>query len=280
MNIRLISYPIAFLLLLSFNAQAQKFKQYSEIGPMIGASYYIGDINPARQFFQSKLAFGLMYRKNVNRRFAWRFNALYGAIRGDDALSNNPFQLNRNLSFRSHVAEFSGVLEFNFLPYEVGDDAYKFTPFIFGGLAIFNHNPRAFLDGEYVPLQPLGTEGQGTTAHPDRRPYSLTSVSLPFGVGIKWHFNNRIGFALEWGLRRTFTDYLDDVSKTYVSPLVLLAEKGEAAAILADRSLVEPGITNVGRQRGNSKTKDWYSFAMLTITFKITAKEEECAAYK
>jgi len=274
-------FSIVFLfLLVSQKADSQKFKQYSEFGLMIGTTYYIGDLNPSTQFYQSKLAGGIMFRKNVNPRFAWRFNAILGSIAADDALSNNPFQLNRNLSFRSHVAEFSGLLEFNFLPYEVGDDAYRFTPFIFGGLAVFNHNPRALLDGFYVPLQPLGTEGQGNTFYPAKKPYALTNVAIPFGVGIKWHLNSNLGFALEWGLRRTFTDYLDDVSTTYADPAALLAEKGINAVILADRSLSEPGISNVGRQRGNSKTLDWYSFAGLTITFKIRAKEQECAAYK
>jgi len=270
------------LIVLTFfpNVNAQKFRSYSEFGFMIGTTYYIGDLNPGTQFHQSQLAGGLMYKKNVNLRFAWRFNALLGSVRADDALSNNAFQINRNLSFRSHIAEFSGMLEFNFLPYEVGDDAYKFTPFVFGGLAVFNHNPQAQLEAEWIALQPLGTEGQGTTAYPDRRPYSLTNVAIPFGVGIKWHLNGNWGFALEWGLRRTFTDYLDDVSTTYANPAVLLAEKGAASAALADRSLKEPGITNIGRQRGNSKTKDWYSFAGLTITFKIRGKEEECPAYK
>jgi hypothetical protein len=275
---------IIFLSLIAYSlfqpANAQKFKPYSEFGLMIGTTYYIGDINPGTQFYQSKLAGGIMYRRNINRRFAWRFNAILGSLRADDALSNNAFQINRNLSFRSHIAEFSGLLEFNFFPYEVGDDAYKFTPFVFGGLAIFNHNPKALLGDEWIALQPLGTEGQGATAYPDRRPYSLTNVSLPFGVGIKWHFSRNIGFALEWGLRRTFTDYLDDVSTTYANPAILIAEKGVVAATLADRSLKEPGITNVGRQRGNSKTNDWYSFAGLTITFKIRSKEEECPAYK
>jgi hypothetical protein len=278
MKAKLTCFILALIIVSS--VKAQKFKQYQEFGPMIGVSYYIGDINPSRQFFQSKLAGGLMFRKNVNPRFSWRFNAVLGSVRGDDALSNNPFQLNRNLSFRSPIGEFAALLEFNFLPYEVGDDAYRFTPFIFGGLAVFYQNPQALIDGVWVPLQPLGTEGQGTTAYPAKKPYSLTNISTPFGVGIKWHFNNNIGFALEWGLRRTFTDYLDDVSTTYANPAALLAEKGELSMLLADRSLVEPGITNVGRQRGNSKTVDWYSFALLTITFKITAKEEECAAYK
>lgn len=275
---------IIFLALIAFSVHtsvnAQKFKPYSEFGLTIGTTYYIGDLNPATQFYQSRLAGGLMYRRNINLRFAWRFNAIIGSLRAEDALSNNAFQINRNLSFRSHIAEFSGLLEFNFFPYEVGDDAYKFTPFVFGGLAIFNHNPKALLNDEWIALQPLGTEGQGTTAYPDRRPYSLTNLAIPFGVGIKWHFNRNIGFALEWGLRRTFTDYLDDVSTTYANPAILLAEKGAAAAILADRSLKEPGITNMGRQRGNSKTKDWYSYAGLTITFKIRGKEEECPAYK
>jgi hypothetical protein len=85
------------------------------------------------------------------------------------------------------------------------------------------------------------------------------------------------GMGLEWGMRRTFTDYLDDVSKTYADVVAVSAENGPDAGALSDRS-VDPG-TNTDRQRGNSKTNDWFSFAGLSLTFNIKGKQSQCPAY-
>jgi hypothetical protein len=244
---------IAFLaLFIPFVSEAQHFVKYSEIGLMGGGSYYMGDLNPGRQFFMIQPAAGLVYRYNPSRRFAWRIHAMAGRVQADDALSANAFQKTRNLSFRSPIIEFGGLLEFNFFDYEIGKSNMIATPFIFGGLAMFRYNPQALLDGQWVPLQPLGTEGQGSSFYPDRK----------------------------WGLRKTFTDYIDDVSTVYADPDILLATNGLLAPVLADRSLVNSGKVNTGRQRGNETNNDWYSFVGLTISVKLTPKQAECAAYK
>lgn len=259
---------------------AQNFRPYSELGFFGGGSYYLGELNPGRQFKFTQPAFGLVFKHNYNRRLAMRFNGLYGTLYADDAESTDEFQIRRNLMFRSRVLEFSGMLEFNFFEYEIGNPSLPATPFIFVGLNVFRFNPQAELNGEWYDLQPLGTEGQGLPDFPGRKPYSLISVGIPFGVGAKFHVGNFLSIALEWGLRKTFVDYIDDVSTTYVNPALLAAANGPESALLADRSLVEPGLTNVGRQRGNSQNNDWFSFAGITLTFKLQSKAPECAAYK
>jgi len=272
---------IIFLaLFLPLASQAQHFVKYSEVGLFGGGSYYLGDLNPGKQFFMIQPAAGLIYRYNPSRRFAWRIHAMAGRVQADDALSKNPYQKTRNLSFRSPIIEFGGLLEFNFFDYEIGNSETPATPFIFAGLAMFRYNPQALLDGQWIPLQPLGTEGQGSSFYPDRKNYSLLGVSLPFGVGIKCHLFRVIGLTLEWGLRKTFTDYIDDVSTVYADPDILLASNGVLSPVLADRSLVNAGKVNTGRQRGNETNNDWYSFVGLTISIKLTPKQAECAAYK
>jgi hypothetical protein len=262
------------------NSNSQNYRTYSELGFLVGGSYYLGDLNPGQQFKSTKLALGLVYKYNTSRRFAIRANAFWGNLYADDAESNDEFQIRRNLMFRSRVLEFSTMLEFNFFPYEVGNSSMPATPYIFGGLGIFRTNPQALLDNVWYDLKPLGTEGQGTNEFSDREPYSLVNMSIPFGIGFKFHAFGRLSVAMEWGMRKTFTDYIDDVSTTYVSPVLLSATNGPESALLADRSLVEPGLTNVGRQRGNSQNKDWYSFAGLTLTWKLQSKAPECAAYR
>lgn len=267
-------------LAISFSANSQVFNRYSELGLFGGVSYYMGELNPGKQFFMVRPGGGLVYRYNTSRRFAWEIHGLYGSVQAEDARSGKDNQVMRNLSFRSQIIEFAGLLHFNFFNYEIGNPETPATPYIFGGIGLFRFNPKADFQGEWIALQPLGTEGQGSPVYADRKQYSLMGANIPFGFGVKFHAFNRLGFSLEWGLRKTFTDYLDDVSTTYADPDVLFATHGELAALLADRSLVNPGKINTGRQRGNSTNKDWYSFAGLTITYKIVPRKAECAAYK
>ena len=165
------------------------------------------------------------------------------------------------------------ISEFNFQPYGGGATEYKWTPYIFGGIAIFHFNPQAqYTDAMgntlWADLQPLHTEGQGTNAYPDRRPYRLTQLSVPFGVGVRLRASKYLSFTAEYGLRATWTDYLDDVSTTYADPAVLRSEveNGILAASLADRSEVpnQPGI-----KRGDDSLTDWYTYFNLSVGINL-----------
>jgi hypothetical protein len=127
------------------------------------------------------------------------------------------------------------------------------------------------LDDTWYDLQSLGTEGQGTTARPGSAPYKVDHVSVPFGAGFKFDLG-KVDVQLEWGMRRTGTDYIDDVSGTYVDNDVLAFENGPLAALLADPTGVHtiPGFNNDDRSRGDPNTRDWYSYSGLTITYVIS----------
>lgn len=251
--------------------------QRSEVGIQGGVSFYLGDLNPKGVFKFVQPAGGVFYRYNFTEHWAIRGNAILGWVKAADSKSDVPSQLERNLSFDSQVLEFSILGELNFFRYTPGNMKHPFSPYIFGGIALFKFNPKAEIDGEKYELQPLGTEGQGTTFYPDRKQYSLTTASIPFGIGLKANISKLFSVGLEWGMRYTFTDYLDDVSGVYADPDIVLQESGETAAALSDRSI--SGTNNVDRQRGNSKTNDWYSFAFLTFSYKIPGRPVKCAAY-
>ncbi|HRY32407.1 MAG TPA: DUF6089 family protein [Bacteroidales bacterium] len=272
----LITYILTCLLALT------AFAQRTEVGVFAGGSYYLGDLNPDKQFGNTSPAFGLVYRYNLSTRWALKMNGIYGTLRGDDA-SSSGWNKQRNLSFRSHILDFSGQIELNFFPYFTGSSKYNFSPYIFTGFSIFSFNPKAKYKGEWVELQPLGTEGQGTTAYPGRKTYGLTQLAFPFGVGFKISVSKHVCLGLEWSYRKTFTDYIDDVSTTYPDPVQLAAEKGELTAALSNRSIDIPGEPPIeaGMQRGNANTKDWYSFAGVTLTIKInSSKEKGCRDYQ
>jgi hypothetical protein len=251
--------------------------QRHELGLFGGGSYYLGDINPKKQFAQTQYAFGGIYRYNITPHWAMRVNAFYGKVEASDAVIR--FNEKRNLSFRSDITEIALGMELNFFPYITGRKKMRASPFIFAGLGYFRFNPQAFYEGTWYDLQPLGTEGQGTTTYYDKTPYSLGGLAIPFGIGAKFSINQNIAVAVEWGLRKTFTDYLDDVSTTFADPLILATENSTISSILSDRTNYGPSDepqSNVGKQRGNSATKDWYSFAGITITFRIKTSKDDC----
>lgn len=294
---------LTFALLLGSAAYAQRH----EVGLFLGSSYYNGDLNTSAPFLMAQPAGGVAYRYVLNPRWAFKFNGYLGTVEGNDAFNPDAGLRSRNLHFKSMVLEFAGNMEFNFLKFVPGSDRDRFTPFIFGGLSVFRFNPKSQFQGDWYYLQPLGTEGQGTTAYPDRKSYSLVSVGIPFGLGVKFSLGQSTVMGFEWGMRKTFTDYLDDVSKTYADPTVLWSENTQAAMLFGNRSAENDAILiglqlsaetgkgvaedlttyagmmspMTGQQRGDESNKDWYSFVGITFTFQIKGpRAKKCDAYR
>lgn len=252
------------------------YSQNDEVGVFLGGSYYTGDLNPHQHFNQNtNPAIGLTYRRTTRgKRYAFRLHGMYGKIEAYDYQNKNGFYQNRNLNFVSEIYEAAAILEVNFFKYELGNtDRHFFSPFLFGGLAYFYHNPKASLNGDLFELQPLGTEGQNTSSNPDDY-YKLYQFSVPFGIGIKMNVSKRLGLAFEYGVRKTFTDYLDDVSKKYVNPSVLTSQAGSLTQRLSDRSINQIGDRNIGVNRGITQANDWYYFAGVTLTFIINSPNQ------
>ncbi len=247
---------------------AQKSGQTDfELGVSGGTSWYNGDLNPYVHFGRNYMnrAFGLSLRRNLNQRFALRWQFNYGEVGANDVFANTSFRRNRNLNFTSPIIEFSNTIEFNFLPWDALVDKYCFSPYSFIGLSGFYFNPSTEVENSIFELQPNATEG---------REYSKVNVAIPFGFGFKLAISDRILFSADWGLRRTFTDYLDDVSGFYpeAGSLEGLAED------LSDRSLEQAGPdgTNWGTQRGNELSTDWFSFAVATLSIRLGPKKGSC----
>lgn len=239
-----------------------------------GGSYYIGDLNPLQHFVYSKPAFGGIFRYNLTKRYSLRFTGSYGQVYGNDADSDDPFQVNRNLSFKSDILELAFGVEIDLFDYNINNMKDPISPYFFYEIAFFKMNPTAELNGEYYTLQNLGTEGQGTSLS-DRQPYKLNQLSIPLGLGVKFNIRKRLAISVEYGIRKTFTDYLDDVSGAYVDPDMLASYNGSLAAELSDRTLDNSNLSNTGFNRGNSSNKDWYAFYGIMITFK-PFKENIC----
>lgn len=235
----------------------------SEFGVMIGGTSYIGELNQFTPYKNINLAGGLVYRYNIHSRLSFRANFLYGTLSGDDANSTIETNRLRNLNFKTTIYEFGAGVEFSYFPFQLGHDRYKGTMYVLAELAVFRMKPTTMYNGTEVELRNLGTEGQGTPLN-SKGYYNLTQMSIPIGVGVKLSLGKRIGLNFEIGLRKTFTDYIDDVgANSYVNPIELAAVSSPTTVALSNRS---------GRlygQRGNAANKDWYLFGGMMLTVSL-----------
>ncbi|MGM0478761.1 MAG: DUF6089 family protein [Bacteroidota bacterium] len=251
--------------------QSENFRSRSSFGIMGGGSYYIGDLNPYYHFRRTKLAAGAIYRFSLNSRISLRGTLRYGSVEGYDSDADDELQQMRNLSFQSEIIELAGGIEFHYKNYKLGNPKYFFTPYLSVDLGVFQMNPTTNYQGEPIELQPLGTEGQGSSLS-ENDPYPLLQLVVPLGVGVKVNLGERAALSLEYGIRKTFTDYLDDVGEgNYVSKTELTQENGNIATRLSDRSTVPGGMTG---SRGNSATNDWYSMFGVMLSFALGDPDE------
>jgi len=258
-------FSVLLFMFIGLSAFAQ---HYGEIGLTGGGMYYLGDLNPGKHFLQTQPAFGGFVRHNFNERLAIRAAYTYGKIKGDDAVSKE--NLLRNLNFQSNIHDISGTFEFNFFNYFIGSLRHFFTPYMYGGASVFLFNPKGVVNGSLTELRPLGTEGQGSALYPSRKQYSKISFAIPFGIGIKYSLNNFVGMSLDWSMRKTFTDYLDDVSTSYYLDLAGTTPGEVSASELASDPTL---LHNAGMQRGDDAYNDWYSIVSFSISLKLNYLE-------
>ncbi len=265
------------LTLMFMMAFLTSFGQYYEIGLQLGGTLYRGDLDApsfTKNFKNTQLAYGGFIKYNLSGHFGIRGNVTFGKLKGDDAISDSEEDNRRNLNFTSSLKELGLMLEYNIMHYDPKDNDKFFTPYVTAGVAFFSFNPTTTYEGNEYELQPLGTEGQGLPGYNTR--YNLTELSIPFGAGVKYSFNEKwsVGFELIW--RKTFTDYLDDVSGVYADYDELLAGNGTIAAALSNRQgeylgQSEPIIPEAGTPRGQGDVKDYYITAMFSIIYNLNS---------
>ncbi len=252
--------------------------QQGEFGITAGAAHYFGDLNTRAQLNRPKPAIGVFYRKQFNNYLALRVSVHYAQVGYSDIYSKNAYQQARNLSFNSDIVEFAVSGDFNFFKFVPGDPEFSFTPYATIGVGIFSYNPYAYLNGKKVFLRPLGTEGQNIgylgADGKKRSPYGSTALCVPIGLGLKYSLNNNLTISFQIAERLTTTDYLDDVSSTYVGIDKFPAVNGapSVAGILQDRSFEKGAVIGTeGKQRGWSQQKDQYIIAEIGLSFNISS---------
>jgi opacity protein-like surface antigen len=252
------------------------FTQNIQGGIGIGKAAYWGDLNsPA---FSTNIAnnggtaLQIFLKRNMNTQAGIKMSISTMKIQANDANSDQAWQKERNLSFKSNLVELSALGEFYLFGFDPFTNEKPFSPYITAGITAGYFDPKTTYKGVEYDLQPLGTEGQGLPGYKNK--YSKYFLGLPFGAGAVLKVNRAIDLNFDIIARRTFTDYLDDVSGDYVNYNELKAGNGELAAILADRTneylnINEPKIRNTGDQRGGANVQDWYFTVMVGISFTL-----------
>lgn len=263
-----ISLAIIFTILTSI-----AFAQQVHLGVFGGLAAYNGDL--VDKIFPKKVtngSIGVTLNYELSDQLMLRGGFTYCILGGADRFSDKPTSVLRNLAFETSIVEFSALGEYYlFNLYE-----RSFSPYAFAGLAIYHFNPYAYnANQQKTFLKTLSTEGQGIAGYPDRKAYSLTQAAIPFGGGFKFALSENLHAGVEIGFRKLFTDYLDDVSTSYIDANDLLAAKGQLAVDMSYRGDEvtggNPSYPAKTQQRGNPKNKDFYYFTGIHLTYRLGA---------
>jgi hypothetical protein len=296
---------ILTILLLPVFSQAQKWKrQRVEYSFGLGATNFLGDLGGRNEvgtdfimdfeLKSTRYAASLGYRYQIGRDWYLKANLIYAKVSGNDNLTKQPARARRQLSFESDVVELSGQLEYMLIKQKTGNlyrlrgvrgkRWFRFEVYLLGGIGAIWYDPKSTdRNGNWHRLAPLDTEGQGLPGGP--KDYSQFTAVVPYGIGIRRnlsggarsrHFGSW-SISLELTMRKTFSDYIDDVSTTYYNDggaNYIAAEKGELSGYFHDPS----GNTNPNggygepQQRGDVTDKDAYMLGILSINYKPARK--------
>ena len=269
-----------------------------EVGLNIGPSFFLGDLGGNRgegktfvkdvNFPLTKLMKGLYVNFYPAEWIGFRLAANIGKLEGFDSVIDNKgtderFRLQRNLGFKSNLTEayFAAEIYPTVMLEQYDGLLHKIRPYGVAGIGLYHFNPK----GEYtepngdkiwVELKPLHLEGQGFAEYPDRKEYSLTQMNLIMGGGFKYYIKENMYVGFEIVHRKTFTDYIDDVSKEYINPslfdqyltpqLATYAKQLEYREKFRNPSINRPYINT---QRGDPVQNDAYFSGMIRLGWRI-----------
>lgn len=246
----LIMCVMAVLATGSVKAQAP---QTIEVGPHIGATSYVGDLNVWRhlpqwdwkQLNQFHYGGGGVARFNYDSRWSFRLDYTYFHARACDTVTAwRPESL---LNFKTTAHDLSLLVEFNFFEYYTGKNDKGFSPYIFGGISGLMYQVQPFTRDEAIDSTMLN---KGVT------------LSIPFGIGAKISISEHLAATVEWRMHYTFTDDFDDVSGDYPAT--------NEHVVVNSYDLTDPtGSFQEGYQRGNARNNDWFGMINLSLTWKF-----------
>jgi hypothetical protein len=309
---RYIFLTLLVFVCLASDAMSQRWKRerhHMLFG--LGATGFMGDLGGADNigtqgirdfnFAATRPAFSVGYRYFLYENLALTNTLSAGYLYGNDRFTEEPFRNNRNIHFRSPIVELSGNADLYVLRFQKVGARYRAitrarmgrgllaSGYLFAGVAGFYYNPQSYFDAAqykgttpqdelpangWYNLRSLSTEGQGYFI--TREKYFPISFAIPFGIGATIQVSEEYSVGFRFGYRKTFTDYIDDVSTTYVDPAIYNEMFNDTRAILAKHfanpsssNNLPQSVTDPGNQRGNPYNTDSYMFGFLTLTYRF-----------
>lgn len=301
-NIQQFAYRVTFIVIstiLIIQVGYTQIQDRLEYGISLGSTKFVGDVNgsgPRERSFNeinhtllSRSILGVYIGYHVINPITITASINIGKINGADSLERTLGQQadqrrGRRLLFRSNITELILAAEINpigMLTNSFNDVEHKLRPYITVGIGLFHFNPQ----GEYVrpdnskiwvDLKPLRTEGEGMSSHPERKEYNLTQFNMPIGLGIKYYFSSSIYTAIEYLYRKTFTDYIDDVSTRYIANQDFINHFGAGNSFTAiaiqmankaafNNGGIAPPSYDANSKRGSPLRKDAYNSVSIKI---------------
>lgn len=292
---------ICFTILSKTYSQALLFgeKVKWEVGFNFGPSFFLGDLggNSGKgtndlkdiNFEFTKFMKGVFITMYPKSWVGLRVAADYTYLEGSDAIINTSginelWRKQRNLDFKTDIFEGYIALEvFPTMLLKMGSEYEpRLRPYALAGVGVFHFNPQGSLtdasgNKSWYYLQPLKLEGQGMPEYSYSKPYKLTQLNIPLGAGLKYFLSDRINISMELLYRKTFTDYIDDVSKKYIDPInytkYLSSQEATLAYKLSDKTIgiIYPGMTRfpAGTQRGDTKNGDTYFSVVAKVGIRL-----------
>jgi hypothetical protein len=279
--------------------QTSNFEAGFTVGPMAFMGDLGGHSGKGTTFLkdynmnETKLSIGAFMATYPAPWLGFRLALNYGAVAGDDNDIHNKgggggdeqTRLARNLDFRSNILEGFVAAEIYptvFLEDEPDDVTGRLRPYGLIGLGFFHFNPQGtYRDANtgvtsWVDLRPLHTEGEGFAEYPGRKEYALTQINIPMGVGLKYYISENVNVSFEIVYRKTFTDYIDDVSTTYIDPSLFSKYLSPSQAVIASAMsnkspyrTTTPGPYGPGGIRGDATQKDAYFTTGFKMAFRL-----------
>ncbi|HEY2722953.1 MAG TPA: DUF6089 family protein [Chitinophagaceae bacterium] len=269
----------------------------TEIGLGLGPLIFLGDLGGARgvgrtfvkdiDYPLTKLSKGVFLNVTPNEWLGFRIAANFGVLDGNDKEAPNKggdevTRLQRNLNFKTNLAEFYAATEFYPTVFLEKYDGLKgkLRPYGIIGVGVYHFNPKTQDNaGNWVALQPLHTEGEGFAEYPDRKEYKLTQLEIPMGFGVKYYLKENMFIGIEILHRKLFTDYVDDVSTNYIDPSLfdkyLTPQNAALAKELNYRGTyawanTRPGAI-VGEKRGDPTQNDAYFSTIIRLGWRLNS---------
>ena len=212
-----------------------------DVGVFAGAGTYFGDMTKINLSKSIHPAFGAFMRYNFNPRYALRFNVIDGTIGAKGEFDSQVWmnnQLDNSWEFKKNVLDISLQFEFNFFKYIVGDKETPYSTYVFAGVGMQTY--------QYA-YQSIITQSDGSEITP----------TIPFGLGFKFNVSKRIGLGIEAGLRKTFSDKLDNLD----DPLSYTTKNGDQVTTI-----------NYTDQYHNN---DWTSYVGIHLVYKLIYGNKE-----